>query len=370
MRLNFKIDFVFYIIYNYTMLTQVSYNDLFSNQDLSSKIEDAFGDNGLGAIIVTDIPNFKNEKIKLLKLSKVFGELPTEVQEKYENPETYYSFGWSRGKEKMKSGKPDFAKGSFYNNPIYDEPTTDKKLIKKYPANYSKNIWPSEDVPDMEYEFKKLGGFMYQVGINILKNCDKFLKKKIGDEYPDYNLTNIIKGSKTYKARLLHYYELPQNRNTELDAACGWHLDHGGLTILTKALYLDENFNEVSEPNDAGLYIKDRNGKIHHGVIPENALLCQVGEILQILSGGYLQATPHAVRSSKLKGVTRETFPVFIDCNVEQNINLPKWSRVDAIETKGMYDLPGVPILKERYIPTKTTKYHEFVSYTLKKYYD
>ncbi len=346
-------------------LIKVSYSQLL-NEDITLQIMNAFGDDGLGAILITDIPEFKQMKMKLLKLSKKFGELPKATQSKYESPETFYAFGWSRGKEKMRNGKPDFAKGSFYNNPIYDEPTQDKEMIKKYPSNYSPNIWPSLDVPTMESHFKFVGGFMHKVGLKVLKSCDKYLSTIIED-YPENNLHNIIKNSNTYKARLLHYYEQDEEVNQKEDGACGWHLDHGGLTILTKAVYLDSNYNEVEEEKDAGLYVKDRHGNTHHGVIPENALLCQVGEMLQVLSGGYLQATPHCVKSSKMKGVTRETFPVFIDYNVEQDITLPKWSRKDAIETKGMIGL-GVPELKKRYEGCK--QYHEFVFNTYSKYYN
>ncbi len=348
-------------------LVSIDYKDLVSNTNQTMKIMRAFGDDGLGAILITNIPEFKQMKMKLLKLSKDFGQLPEAQQKPYESPETLYAFGWSRGKEKMRNGKPDFAKGSFYNNPIYDEPTTDKELIKKYPSNYSKNIWPTEVIPTMESHFKFVGHFMYHVGLKVLSSCDKYLQTLIED-YPENHLHDIIENCKTYKARLLHYYEQPESKNKEQDAACGWHLDHGGLTLLTRAVYLDKDYNEVEEDETAGLYIKDRQGNTHHGVIPENALLCQVGEILQILSGGYLQATPHCVKSSKIKGVTRETFPVFIDCNVEQDISLPKWAKEDTTETKGMKGLDGVPQLKERYDGCK--QYHEFVFNTYSKYYD
>lgn len=347
-------------------LVEISYDDLL-NKDISKEISDAFGENGLGAVLVVDIPEFKEKKMKLLRLSKTFGELPEAVQAQYESPETFYAFGWSRGKEKMKGGKADTAKGSYYANPIYDEPTKDKELIKKYPANYSVNLWPSEHVPTMESHFKFVGNFMYHVGLKVLKSCDQYLDTQI-EEYPKNNLYNIIKNSKTYKARLLHYYELPEEKNEEEDASCSWHLDHGGLTILTKAVYLDQGYNEVKEPENCGLCIKDQNGNIHHCVIPENALLCQVGEMLQILSGGYLQATPHCVKSAKLKGITRESFPVFIDCPVDQDISLPKWSKKNADETKGMKGLVGVPELKDRYKDCKT--YYDFVHKTYSAYYN
>ena len=63
-------------------LIKVSYADLLNN-DITLKIMQAFGDEGLGAILITDIPEFKQMKMKLLKLSKKFGELPEATQSKY-----------------------------------------------------------------------------------------------------------------------------------------------------------------------------------------------------------------------------------------------------------------------------------------------
>ena len=130
-------------------LITVSYQTLFSDEDITTKIKEAFGDNGLGAILITDIPDFKQMKMKLLTLSKKFGELSKDIQSSYESPGTMYAFGWSRGREKMKGGKTDTSKGSYYANPLYDEPTADEELIKKYPANYGKNIWPTQYIPTL-----------------------------------------------------------------------------------------------------------------------------------------------------------------------------------------------------------------------------
>lgn len=59
-----------------------------------------------------------------------FATQPEEVKKKTEHLESSYSFGWSHGKEVLE-GKPDFSKGSYYNNPVYDRPFDDEELIKK-----------------------------------------------------------------------------------------------------------------------------------------------------------------------------------------------------------------------------------------------
>jgi hypothetical protein len=101
------------------------------------------------------------------------------VKAKYEHASSYYSFGWSHGKEKLE-GKPDTAKGSYYANPVHDRPVSlccadlattsdcgyyvpvdDESIIAKYPAFCSPNIWPTkEDCEGFESAFKNLAHLM------------------------------------------------------------------------------------------------------------------------------------------------------------------------------------------------------------------
>ena len=95
----------------------------------------------------------------------------------------------------------------------------------------------------------------------------------------------------------MHYFPVSKEINKKEDGLCSWHLDHGCLTMLTSAIFLDENKVETIKPNDCGLLIKDQCGNTVYGNIPSNALLCQAGETLQILSGGHIVANQHAVKS-------------------------------------------------------------------------
>jgi len=117
-------------------------------------------------------------------------------------------------------------------------------------------------------------------------------------------LEKILRHSKCCKARLLHYFATENESNddsaeietddTEFSNWCGWHNDHGSLTGLLPALYLNSDGEIVDCPDSkAGLYIKNRSGKLVHAKIPENAIAFQVGETMQIHTGGLLQATPH-----------------------------------------------------------------------------
>ena len=151
---------------------------------------------------------------------------------------------------------------------------------------------------------------MVDVGALVASQCDSYVSSQLGDAYQPKTLQNIIKGTNNqhvdhvtcHKGRLLHYYppgELNQQESegSESSSWCGWHNDHGALTALTSAMFLDPNGNEVTNPDPhSGLHVKSRHNEIKRLVVPRDHLAFQIGESAQILSGGILQATPHAVQ--------------------------------------------------------------------------
>lgn len=230
---------------------ELDYNDLVAGVDLTAEIERAFGVDGAGFLTVRNVPGYAEARSRLLPLSKKFADLPDEVKEKYVLSDAYYAFGWSHGKEKLQA-LPDYSKGSFYANPQYDRPIDDEQIIAKYPSFIHPNIWPTEELPELEIAFKELGQIIVNVGKLVARQADKFVHSKC-PTYPEHSLENIIDTSYCCKARLLHYFPIKQDgtgpmvesKDNEFSSWCGWHNDHGSLTGLTSALYLDEKGNEV-----------------------------------------------------------------------------------------------------------------------------
>ena len=97
-------------------------------------IEDAFGEDGPGIILINDLrDDYQEERRNLLWASREFALLPDNKKKEFELPEVDYSTGWSCGKE-MFRGKVDFAKGSFYANPLLDSTHANDRDIKlRYP---------------------------------------------------------------------------------------------------------------------------------------------------------------------------------------------------------------------------------------------
>lgn len=176
---------------------------------------------------------------------------------------------------------------------------------------------------------------------------------------------------------MLHYFALTQedldkqsdapDLETEFSNWCGWHNDHGSLTGLVQALYMDENGEIVENPDPgAGLYVKARDGEIIKAVIPSGHLIYQLGESAQIHSGGLLQATPHAVRGPKQTGMNRSTLAIFMEPDWDEPMQIP--AGCNPNETGRTENLPiGVPSLHSRW--NNTMDFFDFTKCTLAAYY-
>jgi hypothetical protein len=157
-------------------VVQVDFKEI-QNQDKSlfAKFEEAYGDNGVGAMVVNNIPSFPEKRKQLLPYAQRLASLDRKTLETMETPEYFYSVGWSHGREKFR-GKPDMLKGSYYGCPLVDR---FKMILADGEETYFENKWPKPGVIDgFEESFKDLGKFINSVGIEVGKNLDKYIKAR------------------------------------------------------------------------------------------------------------------------------------------------------------------------------------------------
>lgn len=158
-----------------------------------------------------------------------------------------------------------------------------------------------------------------QVGALLAQHCDAYVHSRC-PSYPAKRLETIVRQSRVAKGRLLHYFPMDDGTalqkqqqqqhaddDDDVSSWCGWHNDHGSLTGLTPAMYLDEAGKEVdpsqlqqhgaAAAGSGGLFVMSRSGELVQVVgVPADHLIFQIGETAEIHSGGVLQATPHAVK--------------------------------------------------------------------------
>ncbi len=128
---------------------------------------------------------------------------------------------------------------------------------------------------------------------------------------------------------------------------------------LTSAMYM-RNGERVPNPDPtAGLYIQNRHGDIVQAAIPATHLAFQIGQAMAIQSGGLLCATPHCVRGARgaaAAGVSRNTFAVFMQPEVTQQLEAPAGKRDAVLRSDSGQWRPG-------------QSFGDFAEVTLKSYY-
>lgn len=351
----------------------VSLADLESGNVPFEKLIEAFGPASLGILVVSGLPvTFAELRSKVLTNSSRLAALPPSKLEPLTKESAKYLVGWSHGKETLRPGVVDVFKGSYYINcAFYKDPNLQgvRNGAEKFPGfdEYTaENIWPSdEDIQSFKTDAEKLIRLIIDTAVLVARACDRFAEQKIEGYHNGY-LEKMVQGSETTKARLLHYF--PSNEQTQessgqhlnnhgLETAntnnghanganvntndvsaeddwCATHLDHGCLTGLTSAMFLNESSEtplselSASPSPTSGLYIRDRNNNTHKVSIPRDCLAFQTGEALELITQGKFKAVPHFVRGVNPKEtqgkdmkIARNTLAVFTQPNLDEIVD-------------------------------------------------
>ncbi|KAI1432164.1 hypothetical protein GGR50DRAFT_675676 [Xylaria sp. CBS 124048] len=333
----------------------VSLTDLKSGNISFETLQLAFGPESLGILVVKDVPTeFPVLRRCLLSYASWMGNLPEEDFQRFTNEAAKYLVGWSKGKEKLKDGSADEYKGSFYANcAFYVDPElesakpTEQFTLEEFPEYLAPNSWPPKEIlPGFRTVMEQMCTLIIDIAVLVARACDRFAEKEING-YPIAYLETVVKSSSTTKARLLHYYPMPDEalaKGMEEDNWCAVHKDHGCLTGLTSAMFIDELKTNVTLPKlasgelpetlpileelsaspdpQAGLWIRDRKGVPVQVKIPRDCIAFQTGETLERITNGKFKAVEHSVRGAYAKGIARNTLAVFTQPNLEDEVDL------------------------------------------------
>ncbi|KAI1612400.1 hypothetical protein EDD36DRAFT_235840 [Exophiala viscosa] len=338
----------------------VSLHDLQSNNIPFQTLLAAFGPDSLGILVVKDLPpNFTTLRTKVLSNSSRLAALPPTTLSQLTKPSAKYLVGWSHGVETLRPGVIDTAKGSYYINcAFYQSPDLNGADATKFPGfeEYTApNVWPEDShIPSFRSDAEDLISLIIDTAVLVARACDRFAEHEISG-YEDGYLERVVKGSTTTKARLLHYFPIPvQDQSTQSngssqnthpnsnssqdteekevdDSWCSTHLDHGCLTGLTSAMFIDEASEDTELPASpdpkSGLYILSRSGQIHKVSIPRDCLAFQTGEALELITRGKFKAVPHFVKGVDPKNcessskIARNTLAVFTQPNLDELVD-------------------------------------------------
>ena len=203
-------------------------------------------------------------------------------------------------------GQPDF-KECYFAAP---EPV-DPVAASQYPEVYADNVWP-RDAEDFTAGYLALGHQLHLIGLQLLRGCAHALG------LAPYDLEALVYGG-PHVTRALRDLALDAD---QVGGPILWgeeHTDFNLLTLLPGGRFLDPAGQRCPRPDaQCGLYLRTRasdehpRGHMLQGTPPEGCIVAQVGQELEILTGGTFLATPHVIKAPLTPGYTRVALAHFV----------------------------------------------------------
>ena len=183
----------------------------------------------------------------------------------------------------LTSGVPDLKEGLYFGE---DLDASDPRVTAGWPL-HGANLFP-EDVPELAAAVRTFMVETERAAHAVMAGIALSLGLEASYFHRRYT------GRPTLLFRIFHY---PPAATNDVRWGVGEHTDYGLLTLL-------------AQDDAGGLQVKTAQGWIEAPPMPET-LVCNIGDMLDRLTGGYYRSTPHRVRN--MSGKERYSFPFFFD---------------------------------------------------------
>lgn len=234
---------------------------------------------------------------------------PADEKAGWGGPEIWYQRGWTPPNTEqavVAGGQPDFKECFFA---VGGE--LDPRCKQMWPELYADNVWP-EDAEAFREGTLALSRAVHAVGISLLRGCAAAL------DLPLDTFTSRVEGAASV-SRVLKYLALSEE---QLDTGVLWGEEHTDFNLLTLlpggAFFYDGHRVDTPPEGKVGLELRTRptpeepNGRLVTGRPPAGCIVAQVGQQLEVLTGGRFLATPHVIHAPKSTGWTRTSFAHFV----------------------------------------------------------
>ena len=278
----------------------ISFNDLKNtNNDVLDFLTSSLENNGF--FVINDHPINLDLIKRTFDIAEEMFNLPYEIKQKYHVPGTngargYTPYGIETAlNEKVADQKEFWHQGS----------TTNSALMSNI---YIEEVNNFSDLDVLYKEFESMG-------VEILKAFTNF---KL-----DYN-SDISDAAQNGNSilRLIHY---PPTDGTNAHRARA-HNDVNLITLLIGG-------------NEAGLEAQDKKGNWVECNCDENEIICNIGDMIEIISNEKLNSTPHRVVSKGNEEKSRYSIPFFLHPRPEVMLDAEKTLTADQFLTKRLQDI-------------------------------
>lgn len=185
----------------------------------------------------------------------------------------------------LTSGQADIKEGLYFGSEL---PAEHPRVETGWPL-HGANLWPG-DIPELRRSVtdymvattRAASVLMEGIALSLNLEADYFAAHYTADP--------------TVLFRIFHY-PVPDKADAMTAWGVGEHTDYGLLTLL-------------AQDRHGGLQVKTPRGWIDAPPVP-GTLVCNIGDMLDRLTGGWFRSTPHRVRN--VSGSDRLSFPLFFD---------------------------------------------------------
>lgn len=201
--------------------------------------------------------------------------------------------------DELTSGKPDLKEGLYFGRELGPE----HPLVQAGTPLHGANLYP--DLPEFKATLLSYIDALTQLGHRLMRGIALSL-----DLEPEYFASRYT-ADPLVLFRIFHYPPEPAAAShQQLDAdrtpqwGVGEHTDYGILTIL-------------KQDTLGGLQVKVQGQWVEAPPMPDT-FVCNIGDMLDRMTGGLYRSTPHRVRNSSGQG--RFSFPFFFDPNFQAKV--------------------------------------------------
>jgi isopenicillin N synthase-like dioxygenase len=290
-------------------------------QEVADQIGDACREHGFFYVIGHGVDERLQNRLQAL--SRDFFALPPKVKMAIRMELAGRAWrGYFPVGAELTSGQPDKKEGLYFGAELSDH---HPKVVARVPM-HGRNLFPDisgfrDTVLDYMTAMTRLGhALMRGVALSLGLDASYFADRYTGDPFILF--------------RIFHYPPLANPDDAEWSV--GEHTDYGLITLLR-------------QDSVGGLQVKLQSRWVDARPIP-NSFVCNIGDMLDQMTGGLYSSTPHRVRN--VSGVARLSFPFFFDPSFdasigpivssvtsqsERMIRRPRWDRLDIHEFSGTY---------------------------------
>ena len=221
--------------------------------------------------------------------------------------------GWFPLGGEVTNGVPDRKEGIYFGEQLND---TDPRVAAGLPL-HGRNLFPA-DVPALRADVLEWITALTGLGHRLMSLIG------VGLGLPDDWFRTHLTADPTVLFRIFHY---PDNAAPTVTGAGAWgvaeHTDYGLLTML-------------AQDDRGGLQVRARSGWVDVEPVA-NSFVCNIGDMLERMTGGRYRSTPHRVRNTS--GRDRLSFPFFFDPSWDAHVEpLPLADEADEADGSARWD--------------------------------